>query len=332
MGDTNGTKLSYHIIASSKEDALLLNVLGIYRVFISFTGSTGNALVILAVLTTRKLRTPANIFVLSLAFADTCITSLVEPVYAYATLIDRELYSKSPGLCTAIGSMCFISCTCSLWNIGAIAINRYVFICKQQYYKTIFTWRKTIAYAVTIWIICILADFSNFFGWGGHSFDPKFVGCSYDRLASFSHVLFTVIVFVSMPMVLIVVCYAAIFWTLRQSSLRVRQAASSSEKKRPERDIKLLKMLFTIFVTFAFCWTLYTLLLVIDYDDNIPDHAYRLAAVLSHTNSSLNSIIYGVMNKNFRDAYRKILSCGKWKPYQIEAELSMNTKNTNIER
>ncbi|XP_072021223.1 melatonin receptor type 1B-B-like [Amphiura filiformis] len=312
MENVNGTPY-YHIV-STKEDTLLLTLYGIYRAVVSVTGSIGNTLVILAVLTTRKLRTPANIFVLSLAFADMCITALMEPVSAYTIVIDRELYSKNPGLCNAIGSVCFISCTCSLWNIGAIAINRYVFICKHRYYKTIFTWRKTIAYAVTIWTICILADVSNFFGWGGHSFDQKSIGCSYDRLASFSHVLFTVIVFVSMPMVLIVLCYAAIFWTLRQSTLRLRNADNlSSKKKQPgnKGDIKLLKMLFTIFVTFAFCWTLYTLLLVFDYDDNIPDQVYRLSAVLSHTNSALNSVIYGVMNKNFRDAYRKIFFCEK---------------------
>ncbi|XP_072020794.1 melatonin receptor type 1C-like [Amphiura filiformis] len=312
MEDTNDTKSSHHIFASSKEDALLLTVFGIYRGVVGFAGSTGNALVILAVLTTRKLRTPANIFVLSLAFADISITAFMEPVSAYAILIDRKLYTKRPELCTAVASICFISCTCSLWNIGAITINRYVFICKHRYYETIFTWRKTIAYAVTIWIICILADFSNFFGWGGHSFDPKLGGCSYDRLASYSHVLFTVIVFFSMPMILIVVCYAAIFWKLRQSSLRLRNAGNFSLDKKQlisKQEIKLLKMVLIMFVTFVFCWTLYVLLILVDSKDNVYDHIYRLSGALAHTNSALNSVIYGLMNAHFKDAYRKILFC-----------------------
>ena len=306
------------LITPINESSFQVTLFGIFRCFVGFTGTIGNALVISAVLTARKLRTPANIFILSLAFADMYITAFMEPVSAYAILLDRELYSRRPGLCTVIASMCYISCSCSLWNIGAIAINRYVFICKHQYYSSIFTWRKTIAYAFAIWIICILAEFANLFRWGGHWFDPKFMGCTYDRLASFSHVLFSVIVFVAIPMSLITLCYAAVFWTLRLSSIRITNANDIS-KKQPvsQGDIKLLKMLFTIFITFTFCWTLYTFLIVVDFGDHVPKQVYRLAGILSHSNSALNSLIYGVMNKNFRDAYRKILFCGKWNSNEI---------------
>ena len=222
----NATKSFDHNLTADKDNALALAMFGIYRGFVGLIGTLGNFLVILAVLTTKKLRTPANIFILSLAFADMYITAFMEPVTSYVILLDRGLYSRRPGLCTAIASMCYISCTCSLWNIGAIAINRYVLICKRQYYNSIFTWRKTISYAVLIWIICLFADFCNIFGWGGHSLDSKTLSCTYDRLASYSHVLFTVFVFISLPTALIVVCYAAVFWTLRQSSRRIQDRRS----------------------------------------------------------------------------------------------------------
>ena len=316
-----------------EKNNFLLTIYGSYRLLVSVSGSLGNILVILAVMTTRRLRTPANVFVVSLALADMCITAFMEPISGYAILADMELYNRKPSLCTAIASVCYISCTCSLWNIGAIAINRYVFICRNQSYRKMFTWHNSIVYAICIWLICIIADLSNFFGWGGHSFDKKFLGCSYDRLADFSHVLFTVIVFVTMPMVLIMMCYTAVFYALWISSRKVGSIGNSMGTERnqrgPRKDLRLLKMLFTIFLTFSICWTLYTLLIVVDFNDSLPVFVYRLSAVLSHTNSSLNSIIYGVMNKNFRDAYCKILSCGKWKPNKTINDLSMNTLSTN---
>ena len=299
------------------ENNLSIKLYAIYRGVACLFGSIGNVLVILAVLTTSKLRTPANVFILSLAIADMCITAFMEPVSVYGILFDMEIYSRRPGLCTAIASICYISCTCSLWNIGAIAVNRYVYVCKNQNYKLIFTWSKTIAYVLCIWSTCVVADLGNFLKWGGHSFDTKMSLCTYDRLASFSHVLFSMFIFVMFPMVLVMICYAMIFWTIRKSSLRVRKHNETSASKKHniwrKKDIKLLKMLFTIYLTFAVCWSLYTILLLIDFEDNIPVFAYRIAAAMSHTNSSLNSFIYGVMNKNFRDAYLSLLSCGKRK-------------------
>ena len=304
------------------EKHISITLYAIYRGVTCLFGSIGNLLVILAVLTTSKLRTPANVFIVSLAVADMCITAFMEPISAYAMLFDIELYLRRPGLCTLIASICFISCTCSLWNIGAIAVNRYVYVCRNRDYNTIFTWPKTIAYALCIWSTCVVADLGNFLKWGGHSFDTKMSLCTYDRLASFSHVLTNNSIFIIFPMVLVMICYAKIFWTIKKSSLRVRKHNKTSASKKHDigkkKDIKLLKMLFTIYLTFAVCWCLYTILLLIDFEDNSPVFVYRIAAAMSHTSSSLNSFIYGVMNKNFRDAYRSVLSCGKWKSQLYE--------------
>ncbi len=311
--DYNDTFL--HLVSvSSENDDLQFITYGSFSALVGISGSFGNALVIFAVLTTKKLRTPNNVFILSLAFADLSISALMEPVRAYNILIDKDLYSKRPLLCSVIANVCFVSCTCSVWNIGAIAINRYVFICKNRCYNTAFTWSRTIAYAIAIWVICFVADLTNIFGWGGYSYDPKFLVCTYDRLASYSHVLFMVNVFISIPMIVIMLCYTAIFYTLRRSSVRLKNSHGNRtvpKQTHSKSDIKLLKMVFTIFVAFVLCWSLYMLLLLIDFADRYPPQVYKMAGVLSHTNSALNSIIYGVLNKNFRDAYRRILCCGE---------------------
>lgn len=294
---------------------------GVYRLTFSVIGNIGNTLVILTILTTKKLRTTTNVFVFSLALADLSITAFFEPVTVTGIFgLREELYAKWPGLCAAVASVCFISCTCSLWNIGAIAVNRYIFICKNKLYSKIFTWRNTVIIAITIWLLCIMADLSNHLGWGGHGYDAKFIACSYNRLSDYGNVLFTVLVFVSTPIICIIVCYSHVFLTLRRSSQRLRDGAGPLQQNNvtvTNKDLKLLKMLFTIFITYVSCWTLYTCLLLFDFRDRIPAPVYFISGMFAHMSSSINSILYGVMNKNFRDSYKKLLSCGIWKPTEI---------------
>ncbi len=338
MSDNTSSDLSVKTDTDIPEHFIILY--GIYRSIFAIIGNVGNTLVILTILTTSKLRTTTNVFVLSLAFADLSITGFFEPVTVVGIFGGRgKFYDEWSGLCAAVSSVCFISCTCSLWNIGAIAVNRYFFICKNHLYAKIFTWKNTIAIAISIWMICIAADLSNHFEWGGHIYDVKFIACSYDRLADYGHVLFTVIVFVSQPIILIVICYSQVFLTLRRSSQRVKRqlpsAVTSSQRDNrivSSKDVKLLKMLFTIFITYVSCWSFYTLLLLIDFQDNLPAPVYFIAGMVAHMSSSINSILYGVMNKNFRDSYRKILSCGRWKPTAIQPSggCSKDTGSTGV--
>ena len=67
-----------------------------------------------------------------------------------------------------------------------------------------------------------------------------------------------------------------------------------------------------IVVFFSLCWTP---VLLIDIVDTIlgrwtfPREAYVAYNFLANISSALNPLIYGVLNKNFRNDYIKVLSC-----------------------
>ena len=67
-----------------------------------------------------------------------------------------------------------------------------------------------------------------------------------------------------------------------------------------------------IVVFFSLCWTP---VLLIDIVDTIlgrwtfPREAYVAYTFLANISSALNPLIYGVLNKNFRNDYIKVLSC-----------------------
>ena len=64
-----------------------------YRGFAGLTGSIGNSFGYSRSFNNENtsLRAPSNVFILSLAFADMSVTAFMEPVSAYAILLEWEL-------------------------------------------------------------------------------------------------------------------------------------------------------------------------------------------------------------------------------------------------
>ncbi len=93
----------------------------------------------------------------------------------------------------------------------------------------------------------------------------------------------------------------------------VREAKAKAKRKRAKgremrNDIKLAKTLFIVFITFCLCWTPYALICLIDKNDNIHKAWYAFSILLAHASSTINSILYAVTNRGFRDGYKKFLS------------------------
>ena len=72
-------------------------------------------------------------------------------------------------------------------------------------------------------------------------------------------------------------------------------------------SVRLAKTLFFIFAIFVICWTPYAIIVAIDVNDEFPAELHTYAVLVAHTNSSLNSVLYGVTNKQFRDGYYRVM-------------------------
>ena len=78
-------------------------------------------------------------------------------------------------------------------------------------------------------------------------------------------------------------------------------------KKERRESMRLARSLFIIFVVFAACWTPYAIIVSLDYNDTFSQEFHIFSILLAHTNSSLNSILYGLTNRHFRQGYIKLL-------------------------
>ena len=189
-------------------------------------------------------------------------------------------------------------------------------MCHNSLYSKIYTWKQSILLAITLWAICFVLEIPNYFSWGGHTFDPKTMACSYDRTANYTYTLFFVMVAIAPPLILVCFCYLRIFLAVRASKKALEAITNKDEKKSASKDsgwdskeLKLAKTLFIVFVTFLIFWAPYAVVVLIDYGDNWPKVVYVIVIQLAHTNSSANSIIYAATNKDFREGYRRFICC-----------------------
>ena len=145
----------------------------------------------------------------------------MDPFSIIGVFSGKDFFTERHGLCHIIGSVCLISCVCSLWSIATISVNRYVMICKRPYYYQIFSWHRSVGIALGLWFFASLLDLPNFLDWSDHSYDMKTMACSYNRLASYSYTLFFVSFFIAMPLFTVLFCNINIFMVAYQSRRRV---------------------------------------------------------------------------------------------------------------
>ncbi|XP_075247468.1 melatonin receptor type 1C-like [Convolutriloba macropyga] len=282
-------------------------------------GVPGNILVIASIIFMKHLRQIPHIFVANLAMFDLGVMSMNS--FALIGVFCGDTFLPSyPILCEMSGVICMLSCFGSLWTMMFVAINRYVFICKNEWYEKLFNLKMTILIMVLIWVCVTLLDLPNFkfIGWGGHAFSPLILHCSFrlDNVWWFNTILYTGLA-LCVPMWVILFCYVQIWRAATTSS----SASGSTSKRRKKEQRQLMISLITIFVAFVLTWIPFgTLVFLFGYDlsyvTTTPFEVYLLADLWAHTNSSVNFIIYGFTHRGFRKAYKTwmvmIVPCYHW--------------------
>uniref|UniRef100_A0A8C5QYE0 Histamine H3 receptor n=1 Tax=Leptobrachium leishanense TaxID=445787 RepID=A0A8C5QYE0_9ANUR len=93
----------------------------------------GNALVILAFIVDKGLRTQGNFFFLNLAIADFLVGGFCIPLYIPYVLTGQWMFGK--GLCKLWLVMDYLLCTASVFNIVLISYDRFISVTKAVSYR-----------------------------------------------------------------------------------------------------------------------------------------------------------------------------------------------------
>uniref|UniRef100_A0A3B3TE40 G-protein coupled receptors family 1 profile domain-containing protein n=1 Tax=Paramormyrops kingsleyae TaxID=1676925 RepID=A0A3B3TE40_9TELE len=286
--------MRYHESAGVKS-CLLLLLLPI----VTFA-TLGNLLTVVSVTYYRYLRTPTNIFIVSLAMADLLVAVLVMP-FSLVRTVDHWMFGKS--VCIAHSLLDVAFCTSSIFSLSCIALDRYLAVCDPLRYSTRMSRRKISCLLLLSWFVPI-----------GVSVPIVTLGQVADERAG-GHGPTKCVLVMTAP-----------FAVLKQ----VRQINTPDSTTRRER--KAAKTLGIILGAYLLCWLPFFIANLahplLGY--SINSWVMELVLWLGYANSALNPILYAFFNAAFRHAFANILGCRRCVPGPQDGRLTPPNRSRHM--
>ncbi|KAM9494113.1 alpha-2A adrenergic receptor [Clarias gariepinus] len=149
LNATNGTSggVSYPFQVSLVVLVVLLILLTVF----------GNVLVVIAVFTSRALKAPQNLFLVSLASADILVATLVMPFSLANELMGYWYFGQA--WCEVYLALDVLFCTASIAHLCAISLDRYWSITQAVEYNLKRTPRRIKCIILVVWVIAAVISF-----------------------------------------------------------------------------------------------------------------------------------------------------------------------------
>lgn len=275
-----------------KYDEIHISLSCTFVVLIILLAIFGNVLVILAFKKFRRLRHVTNYFVVSLAVTDILVALVSMPVWIVHITAGPSLFYSKPllqQLWTVTDIMVSVS---SIWHLTSVSIDRYLCITGPLHYHTRMTTKRAIIIIVTIWCYSIVVA----------SLAPTF--WNWDQ-----YTLVIVVLNYAVPVIVILFAYVNIFRAARHQGKQIDLTINGKSKRFSlSTELKAAKTLGVVIGAFIVCWSPFFGLNLNYYICRCPPPplVVSVAKWMHYGNSMLNPLIYGLMNKDFRYAFRKL--------------------------
>uniref|UniRef100_A0A8C6TLQ7 5-hydroxytryptamine receptor 1B n=1 Tax=Neogobius melanostomus TaxID=47308 RepID=A0A8C6TLQ7_9GOBI len=302
---------------------------------ITLATTLSNAFVIVTIYKSRKLQTPGNFLIASLALTDLLVSLLVMPISALYTVL--QTWTLGQVMCDMWLSSDITCCTASILHLCVIALDRYWAITDAVEYTKKRTPRRAAGMIATAWVIAISISLPPFF-WRQVKAE-EVTSCDVNT----DHIFYTIYSTFGafyIPTLLLIALYGRIYVEarkriLKQSSnnkqqrggkrltsaqliisspppqVKVTVSDALLEKKRicAARERKATKTLGIILGAYIVCWLpffIYTLVVAV-CDSCFHQEIFDVFTWLGYLNSLINPIIYTMSNEDFKQAFHKMI-------------------------
>lgn len=292
-------------------------------VFLSVIVFATNLTVCVLVYIRKSMRTYTNGFVVSLAFSDMLIGSIVIP----ASLIIPD--SK------AMGYLVSITLLSGVFNLAAVTFDRYISVLKALRYES-FMRKNFSRMIITSWTAALLI-----------SLIPLIWETDERKIEHKIFVLSELTLCALLPYMFIFAGYFKIFQQVKRSVERERLITASVRKSLHQRnkissEAKLAQVFIIVAVMFVLSWLpiqYMTIVYEIGRHDLIPNHLSTISLFTIALGSLVNPIVYSFLKPDFRKCLRHIFHCRRRRfgsngtsagslksTSSTKTRLSMNTK------
>ncbi|XP_056145781.1 trace amine-associated receptor 13c-like [Lampris incognitus] len=283
-----------------------------------------NLLVIISISHFRKLHTPTNFLLLSLAISD-LLVGLLMPIYGVQILGDCWFLGDS--LCAVFFFLNFIIIAASVGNMVLISIDRYVAICDPLHYPTKVTQRRVQISVCICWFCSffynslVLKDFLN---------QPdKYNSCYGECVLVIDYIAGAVDLILTFigPITAIIVLYMRVFVVAvsqaRAMSSHIVSVPSQNTvtvtSKKSER--KAARTLGVVIVVFLICFCPYYYPSLAGQDTLSSASSMAIVIWFLFCNSCLNPVIYAFFYPWFRKTVKLIASLQILQPDSCKANI-----------
>ena len=313
-------------------------ILGVVSLF----GIVGNTFIIRAVVLQRQLRTLGNVFIVNLAIADLVVVSFIMPLGLAVSQAGPSVFFTYPAFCKVQACVYLTMLGVSTTSLTLISLDRYFHVCRFSLYRKYATRNRMALVVVFCWVNTLVISIQGFTGWTRYIYGHTIYLCTISTSTSPSYSMYIALLGVVLPFVVMVISYSRIFMKIRQSSNKLNSHVGKQGNlprrenvTQNEKTSKLLKTLVITVIVYALFWLPVMLFLPLaSVAVKVPDWTYTFCDWAAISNASVNSIIYGVTNEQFRKGYRKLVRklCRRDRPVICENRVTaLNTVTSPLE-
>ncbi|XP_030558758.1 tachykinin-like peptides receptor 99D [Drosophila novamexicana] len=302
----------------------------------------GNLIVVWIVLTTKRMRTVTNYFIVNLSIADAMVSSL-NVTFNYYYMLDSdwifgELY------CKVSQFIAMLSICASVFTLMAISIDRYVAIMKPLQPRM--SKRRNLAIAALIWLSSTLISCPMLLFFRTEEVPVTMenktrIVCfpewpdgqtNHSKQEHIYNILILILTYF-LPIISMTVTYSRVGIELWGSKTIGEYTPRQTENVRSKR--RVVKMMIVVVLIFGFCWLpFHTYFIVTSCYPAITEapfiqELYLVIYWLAMSNSMYNPIIYCWMNSRFRYGFKMVF---RWCPFVNVGAESLNRRENLTSR
>ena len=311
-----------------------------------FSAVFGNILVMISVFRFERLRIIANYFIASLALADLTVALLVMPFNASMDIFGgRWIFGRI--MCDIFNGNDVMFSTASLLHLGCISVDRYIAIMDPFHYESKMTKARVVIMLCIAWgASALISHIPIQLGWyttakQNNALDSNSELCTFIVNKPYAAISSSISFWI--PTAIMVFTYIKIFREARRQEKQIRAITynirpsaddlakvsngngnspnnkeamarhMSSNRRKMRREHKAAKTLGIIMGAFLCCWLPFFLWYFITTMCGdacpYPDILGKILFWVGYCNSALNPIIYAFFNREFRNAFKRLLRC-----------------------
>ncbi|KAK4295836.1 hypothetical protein Pmani_031628 [Petrolisthes manimaculis] len=293
--------------------ALFFIILGIFSFF-------GNGMVMYLFTCKKSLRSPANMFVVNLAFSDFMMMASQFPMYVW-NCFHGGYWSLGPFACQIHAFTGSIFGLCSLLTLAAIGYDRYCVIVKAFDGGHISS-GKAFIIILLCWLYAGAVSIPPFFGWNAYIPEGILTSCSFDYISrdwsTRSFGIFLFVVCYCIPLLIITFVYSQIVNAIRSHEKALREQAkkmnvenlrSNVDANKQSAEIRIAKVAVSNVFLWLLTWTPYAAVVLMGLfgDQNkMTPLVSALPGLMCKTASVYNPMMFAISHPKFRLALQEV--------------------------